>query len=119
MARSRWCAAFASWCLSVEGLAPRKEARAQALGLSMRPVTVVLPGDLSWFATGKHSGHCGIVVGLGPGEVAVVEANHYDRCALVRRRTTEVTIVTPFPVEELPAIPPGLTLVPVQAAGTR
>jgi hypothetical protein len=116
---SPWCAAFASWCISVPGLPSVREAGAQALGRSMRPTTLILPGDVMWFPTGTWTGHCGIVIGTGPGELAVVEGNHENRVALVRRRMADVRVVTPLPVEELAEIPPGLPLVPVQREGTR
>jgi len=116
---SPWCAAFASWCISVPDLSSVREAGAQTLGRSLRSTTLILPGDVMWFPAGTWQGHCGIVVGTGPGEVACVEGNHGNRVALVRRRTADVRIATPLPVEELPGIPPGLPLVPVQREGTR
>lgn len=114
-----WCAAFASWCLSVAYMPEVREASAQALGRSLRPALLVLPGDVMWFATDGWHGHCGIVIGAGPGEVAVVEGNHGNRVALVRRSTLEVRIGTPFVPEDAPGIPPGLELVPARAGGTR
>lgn len=116
---SPWCAAFASWCISVPGLASVREAGAQALGRALRPTQLILPGDVMWFATSAVYGHCGIIVGTGPGELAVVEGNHQNRVALVRRRMADVRCVTPLPVEELADIPPGLPLVPAQREGTR
>jgi hypothetical protein len=116
---SPWCAAFASWCISVPGLPSVREAGAQALGRALRPSTIILPGDVMWFATGAWQGHCGIVIGTGPGELAAVEGNHQNRVAIVRREMRSVRVVTPLPVEELADIPPGLPLVPVRAEGTR
>lgn len=116
---SPWCAAFASWCISVPGLPSVREAGAQALGRALRPSALILPGDVMFFATGSWQGHCGIIVGSGPGEVAVVEGNSMNMVRLVRRRMADVRCVTPLPVEELADIPPGLPLVPVQREGTR
>lgn len=116
---SPWCAAFASWCISVDGLPEVCEASALALGRRLREVTLVLPGDVMWFPTSPTSGHCGIVIGLGPGEVATVEGNHGNRVALCRRSLSEVKIATPLPVQTFPAIPPGLTLAPAVYEGTR
>lgn len=117
---SPWCAAFASWCISVEGTPEVREGSAQQLGRMLRNTTLVLPGDVMWFPTGSATGHCGIVIGLGPGEVACVEGNHGDGVRLTRRATTGIVrIVTPLPVQVYPAVPIGLTLVPVGIAGTR
>lgn len=114
-----WCAAFASWCVSVPGLPERKLAGAQALGKSLRASTLILPGDVMWFPTGDWEGHCGIIIGTGPGELATVEGNQRNAVRLVKRLSKDVRVATPFPVEELPGIPPGLELVPVTGAGTR
>lgn len=114
-----WCAAFASWCISVDGLPVRAEAGARALAESLRTPTIILPGDLAWFPTGKWEAHIAPIIGVGPGEVATAEGNRRNACELVRRSTSEVRIVTPFPFEDLPGIPPGLTLVPVAREGTR
>jgi hypothetical protein len=114
-----WCAAFASWCISVDGLPETALASAQALGRTLRSTTLVLPGDVMWFPTGQHTGHCGIVIGLGPGEVACVEGNSDDRVRLTRRLTSGVRIAAPLPIQQLPRVPPGLPLVPVAYLGTR
>lgn len=116
---SPWCAAFASWCISVEGLPDVREASALALGRRMRMTDLHLPGDVMWFATGGGSGHCGIVIGLGPGEVACVEGNRGNRVALCRRSTAQVRISSPLPIQTFPGIPPGLTLAAVSIEGTR
>jgi hypothetical protein len=78
-----------------------------------------LPGDVMWFPTGPSTGHCGIVIGLGAGEVACVEHNHNDRTALTRRLSGLVRFGSPLPLPILPGVPPGLILAPVQYAGTR
>lgn len=116
---SPWCASFTSWCISVPGLPSVREASAQALGRALRPSQLILPGDVMWFATGSWQGHCGIIIGTGPGELAVVEGNHQNRVALVRRRMADVRCMTPLPVADLADIPPGLPLVPVQREDTR
>jgi hypothetical protein len=85
----------------------------------MRPSALILPGDLAWFATGPTTGHCGIVIGTGPGEAAVVEGNHLNRVELVRRSMSEMRFGCPLPVEEPPAIPPMIPLIPVKREGTR
>jgi hypothetical protein len=114
-----WCAEQASWCLSVEGLPERREAGARALALSLRPTALVLPGFVTWFPTGPWQAHVGIIVGLGVGEYAVVEGNQRNASRLVRRRSTDVEVRSPLPVEELPGMPPGLPLIPVKREGTR
>lgn len=116
---SPWCAAFASWCISVEGTPEVREGSAQQLGRMLRNTTLILPGDVMWFSTGSATGHCGIVIGLGPGEVACVEGNHGDGVRLTRRSTSQVRIATPLPVQTYPGIPLGLTLVPASIVGTR
>lgn len=114
-----WCAAFASWCVSVDGLPERREAGAQALGKALRASTLITPGDLAWFKTGTWQGHIGVIVGLGAGELAVVEGNQRNAVRLVRRLSKDVRISTPLPLEEMPGVPPGLELVAVQKEGTR
>lgn len=114
-----WCAAHASWCISVDGLPVRKEAGAMNLVALLRRPSFVQPGDVGWFPTGGGHAHIFPIVAVGPGEVAAAEGNHGNRVALVRRRMSEIQIVTPFPVEELAEIPPELDLVTVKAAGTR
>lgn len=117
---SPWCAAFASWCISVPGLPEVREGGAQALGRMLRSTTLILPADVMWFATGPSTGHCGIVIGLGPGEVACVEGNHGDGVRLTRRATGGVVkISTPLTVQVWPGIPMGLPLVAAGIAGTR
>lgn len=114
-----WCAAHASWCMSVEGLPERKELGALNLARQLRRSTLVLPGDFGWFPTGGGHAHIFPIIGLGPGEVAAAEGNHGNRCALVRRLMNDIEIVTPFPVEEIAMIPPELPLVAVKGASTR
>jgi len=116
---SPWCAAFASWCISVEGAPEVREGSAQQLGRMLRNVTLILPGDVMWFPTGSTTGHCGIVIGLGAGEVACVEGNHGDGVRLTRRLTSQVRIATPLPVQIYPGIPLGLPLVQATIQGTR
>ena len=116
---SPYCASFASWCISVPGLPEVKNASAQRLGRALRATDLILPGDVMWFPTGPETGHCGIVVGLGAGEVATVEGNQNNAVRLVRRAMNAVRFATPLPVQTYPAIPPGLALVPVQYEGTR
>jgi hypothetical protein len=119
MPNNAWCAAHASWCMSVDGLPERKEEGARALAQLLRPTKVVLPGDFGWFPTGPWQAHIFPIVATGAGEVAAAEGNHGNRCALVRRRLSEIEVVSAFPLEELTGIPSGLELVPVRAAGTR
>lgn len=114
-----WCAAHASWCMSVEGLPDRKELGARKLAQSLRRPALVTPGDFGWFRTGTWQAHIFPIIGIGPGEVAAPEGNHGNMIELVRRRTSEIEIVTPFPVEDLAEIPPELELIPVKRANTR
>jgi hypothetical protein len=116
---SPWCAAFASWCVSVPGLPEVRQASAQELGRSLRVPCLIQAGDVMWFPTGKATGHCGIVVGLGPGEVACVEGNHGNQVRLVRRSMLQVRFGSTAPMVDPPGIPPGLPLVAVAYEGTR
>jgi len=124
MPDNAWCGGHASWCVSVDGLPERREAGARKLVGLLRPTRVPLPGDFGWFPTGPWQAHIFPIVGVGPGEVAAAEGNHGNRCELVRRRLADIEVVSAFPAEpflpELVArVPPGLTLVPVRAVGTR
>lgn len=120
---SAWCAAFASWCISVAGLPTVKQAGAQALGRSMLATRAPVPGDVIWFKTGVWTGHCGIVVGVGPDEVATVEGNQRNAVRCLRRIRAEVNFArvvdVPTPPGLVVEIPPGLELVHVQSEGTR
>lgn len=116
---SPWCASFASWCLSVEGAPEIREGSALALGRLLRSVSLIQPADVMWFPTGTSTGHCGIVIGLGPGEVACVEGNHQNGVRLTRRATGGVRFGTSLPVQVWPGIPPRLELAPVTFEGTR
>ena len=80
-----WCAAFASWCLETVAIAG-----AQAIGRHFPAVDSPLPGDLMWFSTAASTGHCGIVLGLGPHEVMTVEGNCADAVRVVRRARDRV-----------------------------
>lgn len=115
---SPWCASFASWCISVPGLQEVKIASAIELGQSLRVPSFVTPGDVMWFRTGPGTGHCGIIIGVGPGEVATIEGNHGDQVAMVRRSLGEIQFCTNLSSER-PGIPPGLPMVPAKYAGTR
>ena len=117
-----WCAAFVSWCISVPGMPVVREASAQRLGKRLAHTRAPEPGDVMWFPTGPASGHCGIVIGCGTGEVAVVEGNSSNRVRVVRRARADVRFaalgIPPFN-GLLPTVPPGLDLIPVQHEGTR
>lgn len=116
---SPWCASFASWCLSVEGAPEIREGSALALGRLLRSVSLIQPADTMWFPTGTSTGHCGIVIGLGPGEVACVEGNHQNGVRLTRRATGGVRFGTSLHVQVWPGIPSGLELAAVTFDGTR
>lgn len=119
---SAWCAAFASWCISVAGLPIVKQAGAQALGKSLPPTLSPLPGDLMWFKTGAWQGHVGICIGGDLDHVAAVEGNSANMVRVTRRRRGEVLfsrVVNDFgPAQDAP-LPTGLTLVVVEPEGTR
>ena len=122
---SPYCASFASWCLSVDGMPELREAGAQTLGSGFPGALTIQAGDLMWFPTGPATGHCGIVIGSGIGdggytEVACVEGNQNNAVRLVRRRVASpVRIARVVPAPEHPGLPPGLALVPAGLAGTR
>jgi hypothetical protein len=118
---SPWCAAFASWCMSVPGLPIVRESGAQRLGNRYVPTRHPAAGDVMWFRTGAWQGHCGIVVGVETDEAAVVEGNHDNAVRIVRRRIADVFFGSVFesaPTAAVP-VPPGLPLVAVQREGTR
>ena len=118
---SAWCAAFASWCISVTGRTGVKLAGAQALGRFLRATTRPVPGDVMWFPTGDWTGHCGIVIGTGLEVVATVEGNQNNAVRLVMRERRQVRFGVTVDAEALDevSVPPGLTLIPVQHEGTR
>jgi hypothetical protein len=119
MPDNAWCAAHASWCMSVEGLPERKDAGARSLAQALWRTRFALPGDFGWFPTGSWQAHIFPIIGVSHTEVACAEGNHGNRVALVRRSLGEINLASPIPPEELALIPPGLELVPVRAAGTR
>jgi hypothetical protein len=103
-----WCAAMHSWCLSVPGLPERKEAGARALALSLRATDMPLAADSVWAPTGSWQAHIGMVIGFGPGVVAVREGNHGNRSAIALRSMSECLFATAFPMQEQPPLPTGL-----------
>jgi hypothetical protein len=114
---SPWCAAFASWCLSVHGMPLVREAGAQALGRGFPATACPEPGDVMWFPTGAVTGHCGIVIGVGPIDVATIEGNQDNAVRVVRRARNQVRFASV--IDGSVAVPPGLALVMVQHEGTR
>lgn len=119
---SAWCAAFASWCISVAGMPLVREAGAQRLGKSVPETRSPLPGDLVWFKTGTWTGHIGIYVGGDLQEAAVVEGNSSNMVRVVRRRRGEVNfgrVLERVGLETDAPMPPGLPLVLVTSEGTR
>jgi hypothetical protein len=117
---SAWCAAFASWCVSVPGMKPVKLAGAQALGNWFLPTRDPVPGDVMWFRTGSWTGHCGIVVGADLEHVATVEGNQNNGVRLVRRLKSQVFFGRTLPEYSASApMPPGLPLIQVSLEGTR
>jgi hypothetical protein len=116
---SPYCASGASWAISVPGLPDVREASGQQLLRVLRRTTMPLPGDVGGAPTGPHSWHVGVVIAQGPGEVAMVEFNHGNRVAVVRRATQGLEFGTNIPILGVPGIPPGLPLVPWSYEGTR
>lgn len=116
-----WCAAFASWCISVEGLPDVRIAGAQALGKSLAATVDPLPGDVLWFPTGPWQGHCGIVIASSALEVASVEGNLGNAVALARRVRNHCRHATPKAPPGPPRIdiPPGLLFKETSIVGTR
>lgn len=117
---SSWCAAFASWCLSVSGMPDVRQAGAQALGKKFPVTYAPLPGDVSWFPTGKWEGHIGIFIGGDVVQAAVIEGNSANMVRPVRRLRRDVSFGSVLDSEAGAApVPPGLVLVPVASVGTR
>ena len=117
---SPWCAAFASWCISVTGLPLVREASAQRLGKALHGTRYPEPGDVMWFRTGPATGHCGIVIGVGPTKVATVEGNQNNGVRVVLRPREQVEFAKPFAWEPMGApLPPNLPLVVATFEGTR
>lgn len=117
-----WCAAFASWCISVPGLPTVREASAQRLGKGLWKTTRPVPGDVMWFPTGSWQGHCGIVIGTNADFVATVEGNRDNAVRLQCRARTEVFFGDVLGRDEVAGdapIPSNLQYVPVRAEGTR
>lgn len=130
---SPWCASSCSWFISVPPLEV-KIAGAIRLGMWFPLVedgTPARAGDLVFFDTDGSAGdkgHIGEAVSDEvDGEIAVVEGNHQNRVAIVRRRREEVLVSRPWPrVSGGPVPMPmkadgthALPLVHVSIAGTR
>lgn len=116
-----WCAAFASWCISVEGMPDRRVAGAQALGKSLWASVEPLPGDVLWFPTGPWQGHCGIVIATSALEVASVEGNLNNAVGIARRARNHCRFGCPKgpPPSLRVDIPPGLPFKETSIVGTR
>lgn len=121
---SPYCAAFASWCISVPGLPSVKEKGAQALGRLFPATRAPLPGDLGWFRTGKWQGHIGPYIGGDAEFAALIEGNHRNGVRVVQRRRDQLEfsrVVDDFAMGANDApLPPDLPLVLVAGMeGTR
>lgn len=130
---SPWCAAFASYGLSVDGAEPVAIAGAVNLGRrypAVLPGAPVQAGDLVWFPTDTQGhGHCGLAISgvwehpdhPGLEVLATVEGNLGNRVQAVYRIRSEVHVSRPF-AGELGAIvplPTELELVHAHWNGTR
>ncbi len=105
-----WCAAFASWCVSVEGLPEVKLALVKDLVEHFPEVgfDYVLPGDLGYEMHDKNHGHVWVVTGRQGTETMNCEGNTGNEVAVTRRRPMKYLRTVPGPM--LPGIPPGVPL---------
>lgn len=116
---SPYCAAGASWALSVPGAPEVRQASAMGLLRSLRRVTLIQPGDVGGAPTSPTTGHVGVVIAQGPGVVWMVEFNHGNTVALVLRSTQGLEFGTNLPILSMPAPPSGLEVVPWSYENTR
>jgi hypothetical protein len=131
---SPWCASSCSYFISVLGAEDVRIAGAIRLGMHFPLVedgTPARAGDLVFFDTDGDAGdkgHIGLAIcDEWRGEIAVVEGNHQNRVAVVRRRREEVLVSRPFPHATGGPVPMpmkadgthALKLVHVSIAGTR
>jgi hypothetical protein len=80
-----WCAAFLSFVLGVPPCAG-----ALRLAHRYQETSTPSPGDVFAYPTDdKGSGHCGLIVGVNPFEVATIEGNSGNRVAKQRRLRTQ------------------------------
>lgn len=110
-----WCAAFASFCLSVDGLPETKFARVKDLVDHFPSVGFdnVLPGDLGYrMNPGGKTGHVWIVSGREGLETMNVEGNTGNVVAVTRRPPASYLRTVSPPM--MPGIPPGVPLAGTQ-----
>lgn len=72
-----WCAAFVSAMLRSIGI-ECNEARVSKLAERFPETLCPLPGDIAYWLREDGTGHCGIVTGVLPGTVALIEGNSGD-----------------------------------------
>ena len=114
--QNAWCAAFASWCVSVDGLPEVKLALVRDLVEHFPSVEFdyVLPGDLGYVLRKDGTGHVWIITGRQGTETMNVEGNTGNRVAVTRRGQARYLRTVSAPM--LPGIPAG---VPFAVSQTR
>lgn len=105
-----WCAAFASWCLSVPGAIEIKLARVQQLVAFLPHVQLeeLQPGDLGYLLHPDGTGHVWMVIGREGGLTMNIEGNTNNavRCT---QRAAALYLRTVSPAI-MPGIPPGVPM---------
>ena len=89
-----WCAAFVSAMLrsvSIECAEARVSKLAERFPEALSP----LPGDIGYWLRSDGTGHCGIVTGVLPGMVSLVEGNSGDGVRVGTRNTAGLKFLCP------------------------
>lgn len=114
--QNAWCAAFVSWCISVQGLPNRKRAAVRQLAGDMGEVKYehAQPGDLGFFLRSNGTGHVWMVIGARNGWTMNVEGNTRNAVRVTQRPRARYLSLQP--VTDIPDIIKG---VPAAGLSTR
>jgi hypothetical protein len=91
-----WCAAFASFCVSASGL-NLHEASVARLSKLLTQTDCPQPGDIGYYLNADGTGHCFIVIGVGPTSVMTIEGNQRNAVRVLRRVRSQLRFLQTVP----------------------
>jgi hypothetical protein len=106
-----WCAAFASFCVSASGL-NLHEASVARLSKLLPHTDAPQPGDVGYYLNPDGTGHCWIVIGVGPTTILNIEGNQRNAVRVLRRVRSQARFLQTVPTA-------GVLPVEFASGGTR
>lgn len=114
----RWCASAASYFLSTGTGLVIKLASVNQLAKSLYSTIDPLPGDLAYIVRPDGTGHCGIVLGVTPIEVMILEGNFQNRLYVVRRLRIDLQFATAIQRASIPSVGRDILLIKKDTVST-